>query len=170
MRRLYVVVLAVATLAGCATTRPLAAAGDVHALLVAVRDNDRPAFERHVDRPALRAHLRARIVERTRAMSHGPAADMLSFLVSSPASAAADALLVQPEVFRVVAEYYGYRPGAPIPGLLALSTVLKDAPDGAVCATTGRGGPCVLIFADETGIWRLIDIDPGAVHARRARP
>jgi hypothetical protein len=165
MRRGFAVVLALAGLAGCATTRPLAAAGDVHALLVAVRDDDRGAFESHVDRSALRAHIQARIVARTKAMNRGPTADVLGVLLSGPAANAADSLLVQPQVFRAVAEYYGYRPGAPIPGPLALSTVLKDGPDGTVCATTGHGGPCLLTFAHETTVWRLVDIDPEAVRA-----
>jgi hypothetical protein len=157
-------------LAGCATTRPFAAAGDVHALLVAVRDDDRPAFEAHIDRPALRAHIQARIVARTKSMNRGPTMDALGILLSGPASRAADSLLVQPQVFRAVAEYYGYRPGSPIPGSFALATVLKDSKDGTVCATTGRDGPCLLTFARETTVWRLVDIDPEAVRAPGGRP
>lgn len=166
MRRAPAFVLAAATLAGCATTRPLAAAGDVHALLIAVRDDDRRSFESHVDRPALRAHLQARIVAHAKAMNRGATLDALGMLLSGPASAAADSLLVQPQVFRAVAEYYGYRPGSPIPGPLALSTVLKSGPDGTVCATSGRGGSCLLTFAHETTVWRLVDIDPEAVTTR----
>ena len=170
MRR-WLPCLAVALLlTGCAATRPLAAAGDVHALLVAVRDDDRRTFETHVDRPALRAHLQARIVARAKAMNRGPALDMLGILLSGPASTAADRLLVQPQVFRAVAEYYGYRPGSPIPGPFALSTVLKDGQDGTVCATAHRGGACVLTFAHETAVWRLVDIDPEATRAPNARP
>jgi hypothetical protein len=163
MRRGLLVVLALAGLAGCAT-RPLAAAGDVRALLVAVRDDDRGAFETHVDRPALRAHIQARIVARAKAMNRGSTIEALGMLLSGPAATAADSLLVQPQVFRAVAEYYGYRPGAPIPGPLALSTVLKDGPDGTVCATTSHGA-CLLTFAHETTVWRLVDIDPEAVRA-----
>ena len=166
MRSASIFVLVAVALAGCATTRPLAAAGDVHALLVAVRDDNRRDFETHVDRPALRAHIQARIVARTRAMHRGATADVLGMLLSGPASTATDNLLVQPQVFRAVAEYYGYRPGSPIPGPLALSTVLKDGPDGTVCATTSRGGACLLTFAHETTVWRLVDIDPEAVRAR----
>jgi hypothetical protein len=170
MRSAPVAVLVAVLLAGCATTRPLAAASDVHALLVAVRDNDRQAFESHVDRPALRAHIQARIVARTRAMNRGSTLDVLGVLLSGPASTAADSLLIQPQVFRAVAEFYGYRPGSPIPGPLALSTLLKDGPDGTVCATTGHGGPCLLTFAHEATVWRLVDVDPEAVRARSGRP
>ncbi len=162
MSRIAAGVLIVLSIAGCSTTRPLAAAGDVHALLVAVRDDDRPAFEAHVDRRVLRANMQARLLARTRAMNGGRVVDALGVLMSGPAANVADALLIQPEVFRAVADYYGYRPGRAIPGPLALSTVLHDAPDGTVCATSGRGGPCILTFAREATVWRLIDIDPEA--------
>ncbi|HEY1427309.1 MAG TPA: hypothetical protein VGF50_11600, partial [Caulobacteraceae bacterium] len=39
------------TLAGCATTQRLGAANDVHALLVAIRDDDRATFDAHIDKP-----------------------------------------------------------------------------------------------------------------------
>ena len=162
MNRVWAGLLIAALLTGCAATRPLAAAGDVHALLIAVRDDDRAAFEAHVDRRALRANLQARVVSRAKSMNGGHVVDALGILISGPAAQAADRLLIQPEVFRAVAEYYGYRPGQPIPGPLALSTVLKDGPDGTVCATSGRGGPCLLTFAHETPVWRLVDIDPRA--------
>ena len=165
MRAVRLALLAALTLAGCGTTRSLSAAGDVHDLLVAVRDDDRPAFEAHVDRRALRAHLQARVVARARAMHGGGVVDALGVLMSGPAASIADSVLVRPEVFRAVAEYYGYRPGQAIPGPLALSTVLRNAPDGEICATAGRGGPCVLTFARETTVWRLVDIDPEAASA-----
>ncbi len=170
MRIATLTLFAAVALTGCATTRPFAAAGDVHALLVAVRDDDRRSFETHVDRPALRAHIQARIVARAKAINRGMTLNVLSILLSGPASDAADSLLVQPRVFRAVAEYYGYRPGAPIPGPLALSTVLTPGPDGTVCATARRGGPCLMTFAHETSVWRLVDIDPEAARAGRDRP
>ncbi len=157
--------LIAASVAGCATTRPLAAAGDVHALLVAVRDDDRSSFEAHVDRRALRANLQARVVSGTKSVHGGRIVDALGILVSGPAADAADRLLIQPTVFRAVAEYYGYRPGQPIPGPLALSTVLKDGPEGTVCAISGRGRPCLLTFAHESTVWRLVDIDPEAARS-----
>ena len=169
MTRPWFALLVAVSISGCATTRPFAAAGDVHALLVAVRDDDRPTFEAHVDRPVLRANLQARVVARAKAMHRGRVVDALGVLLSGPASRAADTLLIQPEVFRAVAEYYGYRPGRPIPGPLALSTVLKDGPDGTVCAASGRGGPCLLTFAHEATVWRLVDIDPEAVRLREDR-
>lgn len=47
--------------------REISAAADVHTLLIAIRDDDRSAFDAHVDRPALEAEFQAVIVERTRA-------------------------------------------------------------------------------------------------------
>ena len=168
MTRTWAVLLVAATLSACATTRPIAAAGDVHALLIAVRDDDRASFEAHVDRAALRGNLQARMVSRTHAMNRGQVVDALGVMLSGPASRVADSLLVQPEVFRAVAEYYGYRPGQRIPGPLALSTVLKNGPDGTVCATSEHGGACLLTFAREATVWRLVDVDPEAVRSRGA--
>ena len=159
--RLFASLLAAMSLSACATG-PIAAAGDVHALLISVRDNDRPSFETHVDRSALRENFQARLVSRAKALNRGVVVDALGVLLSGQAARVADGMLIQPEVFLAVAEYYGYRPGRPVPGPLALSTVLKDGPYGTVCATSGHGGPCVLTFQHEASIWRLVDIDPEA--------
>jgi 3-oxoacyl-(acyl-carrier-protein) synthase len=48
-------------LAACATASRLDAANDVHALLVAIRDDDRAAFDARVDREALKAEMTARL-------------------------------------------------------------------------------------------------------------
>ena len=57
-----VLVALTAALASCATATRLDAAGDVHALLIAIRDNDKAAFNAHVDRQALKASIEARLV------------------------------------------------------------------------------------------------------------
>ena len=44
-RRLAIILSVSLGLASCATTEGLSAAGDVHALLVSIRDNDRAAFD-----------------------------------------------------------------------------------------------------------------------------
>ena len=49
-----------ASLSACATVDRLNAGGDVHDLLVAIRDNDRATFDAHVDRRALKAGIEAR--------------------------------------------------------------------------------------------------------------
>jgi hypothetical protein len=61
-----------------------------------------------------------------------------------------------------VAEYYGYRPDQPIPGRLAIAGALRALPDGRVCATRRRNGPCLLTFASENGAWRLVSFDGDA--------
>ena len=64
--------------------------------------------------------------------------------------------LIRPEVFRAVAEEYGYRRDMAIPGPIGISTMLKPLDDGRVCAVTKSGGPCQLIFAQAPdGRWRL---------------
>ncbi len=145
----------VLALTGCATPQAYLAAGDVHGFLLAVRDDDRAAFEAHVDRPALEAQLQARLVDEARARN-SRLMQGAALLFSGPAARLAGQALVRPEVFRAVAEYYGYRPDQPIPGQMAIAATLKPAGNGRVCASGRRGGPCVLVFADEAGTWRLI--------------
>lgn len=169
-RPLAVPALAVAgaiALSGCATTERLSAAPDVHALLVAVRDNDRQAFEAHVDRRALEAQLQARLVERARSSHVANSWKALAVVLSGPAARVGSDLLVQPEVFRGVAEYYGYTPGTPIPNSLYVAAALKAQPDGTVCATRKRHGDCLLSFANEGGTWRLVRFDGEADMLRK---
>ncbi|HUZ14116.1 MAG TPA: hypothetical protein VMU93_14865 [Caulobacteraceae bacterium] len=153
-------VAAFALLVGaCATTERIEAAGDVHALLVAIRDGDRAGFDAHVDRAALERQLQDRILARTA----GPGADAASrswgVLIAGPLSRLAGGLVLRPQVFAAVAEYYGYRPGQPIPGRLAIAGALRPVGEGRVCAAKGRRGPCLMTFADEAGVWRLVSFD-----------
>jgi hypothetical protein len=156
-----------ALLAGCATTRQLSAAPDVHALLVAIRDDDRAGFDAHIDRRALEAEIQAVMVERSRDAGLGVGAASLSLLLSGPLSHAAGSVLIRPEVFRAVADYYGYRPDTPIPSSLSLALALTPLPDGRVCAKARKGGLCLLTFADEEGTWKLVGFDAGQVLAGR---
>jgi len=164
--RLLAAILAVALLAGCATTQRLAAAGDVRTLLVAIRDDDHAAFDAHVDRRALEAQLQARLVDRAAAANMPEAWRGLGVLLSGPAAKLAGGALIRPEVFRAVADYYGYRPETPIPSSLALAGGLRALPDGRVCAARDKRGPCLLTFADEGGVWRLVGFDGDAAMLR----
>ena len=165
LRRAASLLAGLALLAGCATTRQLSAAPDVHALLVAIRDDDRPAFDAHVDRRALEAEMQAVMVERSRDLGLGAGAAGLGVLLSGPLSRAAGNVLIRPEVFRAIADYYGYRPDTPIPGSLSLAVALTPLPDGRVCAKGRKGGPCLLTFADEDGTWKLVSFDSSQVLA-----
>jgi hypothetical protein len=152
-------VLSAAALASCATGERISAAGDVHALLAAIRDGDQPAFDAHIDRPALEAEIQAMIVEQTR-LSRVPQVLMdLGVVVSGPLSRTAGAILIRPSVLRGVAEYYGYRPGAPLPGVFVIASALRALPDGRVCARARNRNRCLLTFANEDGTWRLVAFD-----------
>ena len=67
----------------------------------------------------------------------------------------ADDALIQPKTFRLVAEQYGYKSDTKIPNPLVIAQVLKALPDGRVCATKAKDGPCVLMFTKEQGVWKL---------------
>jgi hypothetical protein len=144
------------TATGCATTQRFEAAGDVHALLIAIRDDDRPAFEAHVDRLALERELESRVLDHTQGAPQG--VRTLGALLARPVARLAGDVLIQPSVFLAVAEYYGYRPDAPIPNELEIAGALRRLPDGRVCAARRRG-PCLISLADEGGTWRLVSFD-----------
>jgi hypothetical protein len=153
MRVLPILLLALA-LPACATVTRYDAAGDVHALLVAVRDDDRQAFDAHVDRPALKAQMRARIA--AAAVQRGGA---LGGLLAQTFGGMTDALVdaaVQPQVFLAVAEAKGYRPSRPLPGRAAITSSLRYLEGDRVCVVDKKDGPCLLLFRNEAGTWRLI--------------
>lgn len=143
------------SLAACATVDRYGAARDVHALLVAIRDDDRAAFEAHVDREALKRQIEARLVAETRRAGADKGWQALGALIAQPLAEAAGEALIQPRVFRAVAAAYGYTPDQPLPGPLAIGGSLRSAGDGRVCATKTKGGPCLLTFTREGGVWRL---------------
>jgi hypothetical protein len=149
MRRLLIL-LATLTLAGCATAQRLGAANDVHALLLSIRNNDVATFDAHVDRPALKRQIESLIVERTNKRYGG----LASLLAPGLAGFAGDTL-IQPQVFKYVAQQYGYSDNAKIPNAIEIAAALKTLPDGRVCATKKKNGPCTLVFTHEEGGWKL---------------
>ena len=80
-------------------------------------------------------------------------------MLAHPLARLAGDTFLRPGVFRTIAEYYGYKPGAPLPNQLVIAGALRALPDGRVCAARRHGGPCLLTFADEAGTWRLISFD-----------
>lgn len=142
-------------LSACATTSRLDAAGDVHALLVSIRDEDQAAFDRYIDRPALKRQIESRIVQEARASDAPDGLKAFGIALAKPAAAVASAALIQPHAFRTIAESYGYTPDQPIPGRVTIAGALKHLPDGRVCATEHKHGDCLLMFANEGGTWRL---------------
>lgn len=167
MRGILIALLALAVSA-CATVQKLDAAGDVHALLISIRDSDDATFEALVDKPALKRELQSRLIAEARQDSRVPAA-LAAVLAPAVADLAGEAL-IQPDVFRAVAEYYGYRRDMKIPGPVAISTLLKPMPDGRVCAMTKKDGPCLLVFTEAPdGRWKLSGFE-GDVSMLRLKP
>jgi hypothetical protein len=63
---------------------------------------------------------------------------------------------LQPQVFLAVAEAKGYRPSRPLPGRMAITGSLRQLDGERVCVTSKKDGPCLLVFRDEGGTWRLV--------------
>jgi hypothetical protein len=160
--------LACAALSACATTQRIDAAGDVRALLIAIRDDDHAVFDAHVDRAALERELQTRILDETQKPGGSDTEAGLGALLAGPLSRFAGDVLLRPKVFLAVADYYGYRPGMQIPPQMEIAFALKSLPDGRVCAVRHKGGACVITFADEGGVWRLVSFD-GDLNLLRAK-
>jgi hypothetical protein len=152
-------ILALLSVGGCATAERVSAAGDVHALLIAIRDDDRATFDAHVDRRALEQQLESRILQRTQGPNQSETTHALGAALAGPLARLAGQALLRPEVFRQVAEYYGYQPDTPIPGEFVIAGALRPLDDGRVCAAKRHGGPCLITFANEQGVWRLVSFD-----------
>jgi hypothetical protein len=141
---------------GCADAERFSAAGDIHALLVSIRDGDQARFDAHVDRGALKTQLRARLMaEAARRTGGDSGLAVLGALLARPlADAAADAL-IQPDVFRAVADYLGYSADRPLPGQIVIAQSLRRIDEDHVCVPRKASGPCLLMFKDEDHVWRL---------------
>jgi hypothetical protein len=151
--------LIAACLSGCASIQRIDAAADVHALLIAIRDNDQAAFDARIDRPALRAQIESQLVVRARQAKIDDRLKGLAMLLAGPAAQVASDTLLRPSVFKAAAEYYGYTPNKPIPGQLAIAASLRQTANGRVCAAKSKTGPCLLSFASEEGVWKLVSFD-----------
>ena len=154
------VALLALSLSACASVQRLDAANDVHALLVAIRDDDQAQFDAHVDRPALQREVEARMNTeiQKRAAKDDRVAALGALLGPSLAKFAGEAL-IQPSTFRAVAEYYGSTPEQKIPGPVAIAGALKPLDDGRVCATRKKNGPCLLVFTKEGEAWKLTSFE-----------
>jgi hypothetical protein len=140
----------------CATVQRYDAAGDIHAFLISIRDNDRAGFDAHVDRPALKAQLHARIL--SEAIQRPGAQALIAALGEQMLTGLVDVgldQLIQPQVFLAVAEANGYSPSKPLPSRMAISAAIKPLEDDRVCIVAKRDGPCVLVFRNEANVWRL---------------
>lgn len=155
MIRTLALALCALVLSACATAERYDAASDIHKLLIAIRDNDQATFEAHVDRGALERQIEARITAEAKSRSKNEDwAAAATLLAPTLAGLAGDAL-IQPSVFRLAAERYGYKASTPIPPPAAISGALKTLDNGQVCATRSKNGPCLLVFTRLNGVWRL---------------
>jgi len=156
MRKILIAAAALLSLTACASANRLGAANDVHALLLSIRDNDSQTFDAHVDHDALKRQLSAHIDAQ---IGQNKKVRELAALLGPSVVDFADQALIQPKTFKMVAEQYGYTPATKIPGPIAIASALKTLPDGRVCATKKKDGPCIMTFTKENGTWKLTSFD-----------
>jgi hypothetical protein len=168
-RRPLLATLVALALTACATVPRFEAAGDIHAFLVAIRDGDRAVFDEHVDRDALKAQLKSRLIAGEAGAHGGGSWQALGAVLAGPLVDVGVDAFVQPETFRAVALQVGYSPDRPLPNRLQISAFLRYTGDGEVCVFTRHDGPCTLVFRDEAGVWRLVGYegDLGKLMRRR---
>jgi hypothetical protein len=83
----------------------------------------------------------------------------LSVLLGKPLVDAMSDRLIEPDVFRAVAEYFGYSAQTPIPNRLTIAEALRPIDDTHVCVARRKDAPCILTFRNEDGVWRLIGFE-----------
>jgi hypothetical protein len=159
-------VLAAMLLTACTATARLSAAGDIHAFLVSIRDDDKTAFNAHVDRRALKAQLRDKLV--ADAAKRDPGLAVLAAALGPPLVDLAVDKLVQPGVFREAADAFGYAPDKPLPSDFAIAEGLRSIDETHVCVARKKDAPCIFIFTDEDGTWRLTAFQADDALFRRA--
>jgi hypothetical protein len=147
MRRALIAAALALPVAACGAQSKYEAGEDVRALLLAVRQNDRAAFERYVDRPSLRTSVAAQLNERLAAEA-GPYGGLLGGL----ADQAADQL-IRPEAFQIAIRQSGLPDRTPTAAEIAV--LLKDAGDGALCLEDARTKECAMTFRKLGEDWKL---------------
>lgn len=151
--RLAAVVLLAILVQACAGATQLSAGSDIHAFLISIRDDDQAAFDAHIDRPALKAQLRAKLL--VDAARRSDELGVLAAAIGRPVVDFAVDQLMQPEIFRAAAAEFGYSPDRPIPNTLVIAQALKPIDADHVCVVKKRDGPCIFDFTNEGGTWRL---------------
>lgn len=153
--------VAALALAACATVARYDASADIHAFLIAVRDGDKAAFNAHIDKPALKAQLRARLIAEVASVHGADSNETAGAIIAGPLVDIGVDLLVRPEVFRAAAEHLGYGPDRPIPNALVIGQRVKPLGNDRVCVLIHK--QCSFVFKREEGVWRMIafegDID-----------
>lgn len=142
--------------AACTTVPRFEAAGDIHDFLVAIRDGDEARFDAHVDRPALKAQIKSRLIAAAANSDNNSSLKALGAALLGPLVDAGVDSFVRPETFRAVALKLGYAPDKPLPNQIQITASLRLLESGRVCVVTKKDGPCTLVFKDEDGTWRLI--------------
>jgi hypothetical protein len=162
--------LAMCALAACATATRYSASSDIHDFLVAVRDDDQAAFDAHIDRPALKANLKARLLAAA-ADRYGVASPntLGALALAGPVANLAVDSLARPEVFQAAAALLGYGPETRVPNFLVIGQVVRPLDSQRVCVEAKRR--CTFIFREEDGRWKLVAFDGDlGLLSRRARP
>ena len=134
------------TLGGCDLGARASASSGIAHFLEAVQKDDRAAFEAALDRPALREDLRRQLAA---------LGSQTGLVVEGGASEFALDRMITPHAFHMVEARTGQAlPVAPTAAQVAL--LMKVTDHGHVCVRDLKRDRCLMTFAKEKGVWRLV--------------
>ena len=166
--------VSLAIISGCATgPGPSAAANDVRAFAMALRDRDIAGIESRIDRPALQSQVSglARAIAGEEIAKRTGGSALLGILGADLAAPVIDTLArraLEPDVLADIARRSGLTPETRLPGATMTAIALRGLPDGRVCAPDPKTRGCLLYFGQYPSGWKLNAIDETALRSRLA--
>jgi hypothetical protein len=159
MPRLLILAGAALCLAGCqqADERMDAAKG-VQSFIVATQTGDAAAFERHIDRAALRESLKPQLLA-----AAGPQAPVVAKALASPRGEAIIDQAITPASFQIAAQGLG-GVAKREPSPMEVAAMLKMEGEDRACVRDPRAlDSCVLSFQRRDGTWKLVAVKAAGV-------
>ncbi len=154
-------------LAGCDVRERLDAAEGVRDFVAAAQSGDRAAFEARIDRPRLRESLKARL----RDPASGVPPHVLSRLDTPQGEQMIDAMIA-PEAFRLSFNRMGVVPEKSPTAVEIGAAIRMQGPDRACIPEGPTSDRCVMTFARQGEVWKLVAVAPTQMKVERtaARP
>ncbi|HEX8233989.1 MAG TPA: DUF2939 domain-containing protein [Caulobacteraceae bacterium] len=155
-------IFTVSALGGCEQVQSrYGAAEGVRAFFLAVQQKDRAAFERHVDRQALRENLRGQV-----AREAGGDPRIATVLQNLPASAVDQ--MIRPETFQLGVKRMGMSTDR-VPTAAEIAVMLKMRGEDRACLGDPRvADQCLMTFERRGQDWKLVALDTAQVRVRAA--
>lgn len=157
-----ILLFTVLLLAACGAPQRYGAAEDVQAFFKAVQTGDEAAFERHIDREAVREDLKQQLAE------SGMGGDNAALLGALLGGGGADRLIdgmITPQNFQLAAQGAGLADQR-IPTAVELSALLHMQGENRACLRNTGDDDCAMTFEKQGETWKLVGVRTGAVQVK----